>query len=127
MKPWSALYLRTHHDSEVDDAVVVAAQDDSDDVLADVVDVAFHGGQYNRAGVTGLKFKKFSSKDRSQAFQEDCVNSRSKTHHILLSIAKGYLVFSVASRRKPFSLHERDKVRHSLLHHPRRFYNLQPQ
>ena len=32
-----------HHDAEIDDLVVVAAEDDADDVLADVVDVAFHG------------------------------------------------------------------------------------
>src|SRR5690606_30088130 len=31
------------HDAEVHDVVVVAAEDDADDVLADVVDVALHG------------------------------------------------------------------------------------
>ena len=34
-----------HHHAEVDDLVVVALQHDAHDVLADVVDVALHGGQ----------------------------------------------------------------------------------
>ena len=34
-----------HHDAEIDDLVVVAPENDADDVLADVVDVALHGGQ----------------------------------------------------------------------------------
>ena len=33
------------HDAEVDDVVVVAGEDDADDVFADVVDVAFDGGE----------------------------------------------------------------------------------
>ena len=41
---------RRHHHAEVDDLVVVAAEDDADDVLADVVDVALHGGRHDRAG-----------------------------------------------------------------------------
>ena len=36
--------LGGHHDAEVDDVVVVALQDDADDVLADVVDVALDRG-----------------------------------------------------------------------------------
>ena len=35
--------VRVHHDTEVDHLVVVAAEDDPDDVLPDVVDVALHG------------------------------------------------------------------------------------
>ena len=35
--------IRGNHDAEVDDVVAVAAEDDADDVLADVVDVALHG------------------------------------------------------------------------------------
>ena len=35
--------LGRHHDAEVDDLVVVALEDDADDVLADVVDVSLHG------------------------------------------------------------------------------------
>ena len=38
------------HDAEVDHLVVVAAQDDADDVLADVVDVALDGGHQDTAG-----------------------------------------------------------------------------
>ena len=38
------------HDSEVDDLVPVAAEDDADDVLADVVDVALHGGEHDPGG-----------------------------------------------------------------------------
>ena len=39
-----------HHDPEVDHLVVVAAQHDAHDVLADVVDVALDGGHHDRAG-----------------------------------------------------------------------------
>ena len=55
--------LRRHHDSEVDDLVVVALQHHADDVLADVVDVALHGRHHDGAvgvllpgerGVVGL-------------------------------------------------------------------------
>ena len=49
------LVLTTHHHTEIDDAVVVAAEDDADDVLADVVDVAFHGGQHHSSRIPGLK------------------------------------------------------------------------
>ena len=41
---------RRHHDAEVDDLVVVAAQHDAHDVLADVVDVALDRGHHDRAG-----------------------------------------------------------------------------
>ena len=36
-------------DAEVDDGVAVVGQDDVDQVLADVVDVALDGGQHDRA------------------------------------------------------------------------------
>jgi hypothetical protein len=39
-----------HHDAEIDDLEVVALEHDADDVLADVVDVALHGGHQNLAG-----------------------------------------------------------------------------
>ena len=46
--------LGRHHDAQVDDLVVVALQDDADDVLADVVDVALDGRHDDRAvGVLG--------------------------------------------------------------------------
>jgi hypothetical protein len=38
-----------HHDAEVDDLVSVALEDDADDVLADVVDVALDRGHDNLA------------------------------------------------------------------------------
>ena len=38
-----------HHHAEVDDLVVVALEDDADDVLADVVDVALDGGHDDAA------------------------------------------------------------------------------
>ena len=41
---------RRHHDAEVDDLVVVAGEDDADDVLADVVDVALDGRHQDLAG-----------------------------------------------------------------------------
>ena len=42
--------LRRHHHAEIDDRVVVALQDDADDVLADVVDVALDRGEHDLAG-----------------------------------------------------------------------------
>ena len=38
-----------NHDAEIDDLVVVAAEDDADDVLADVVHVTLDGGQHDFA------------------------------------------------------------------------------
>ena len=38
---------RRHHDAEVDHLEVVAAEHDAHDVLADVVDVALHGGEHD--------------------------------------------------------------------------------
>ena len=43
-----------HHHAEVDHLVVVALEDDADDVLADVVDVALHRGEQDAAGKAGL-------------------------------------------------------------------------
>ena len=37
--------VRRHHDAEIDDIVVIAAQHDADDIFADVVDVAFDRGE----------------------------------------------------------------------------------
>jgi hypothetical protein len=42
-------FFRRDHDAEVDDFVVVAGEDDADDVLADVVDVALDGGEEDLA------------------------------------------------------------------------------
>src|SRR6185295_18595036 len=39
-----------HHDAEVDHLEIVTLQYDADDVLADVVDVALHGGEHDLAG-----------------------------------------------------------------------------
>ena len=36
--------LAGHHDAQVDDLVIIAPQNHSDDVLADVVDIALDGG-----------------------------------------------------------------------------------
>ena len=41
--------LRRHLEAEVDHAVAVVAEDDLDQILADVVDVALHGGQHDHA------------------------------------------------------------------------------
>ena len=38
-------FFARDHDAQVDDLVVVAGEDDADDVLADVVDVALDGGE----------------------------------------------------------------------------------
>ena len=38
-----------HHHAEIDDVVVGAPEHHADDVLADVVDVALHGGEHDRA------------------------------------------------------------------------------
>ena len=42
-------FLARDHDAEVDDLVVVAGEHDADDVLADVVHVALHGGEEDLA------------------------------------------------------------------------------
>jgi hypothetical protein len=42
-----------HHDAEVDHLVIVAGEDDADDVLADVVDVALDGGHEMRPWARG--------------------------------------------------------------------------
>ena len=44
--------VRRNHDAEVDHLVAVAAEDDADDVLADVVHVALHG-RHHDAGCRG--------------------------------------------------------------------------
>ena len=41
--------LRRHLDAQVDDPVAVVLEDDLDQVLADVVDVALHGGEHDGA------------------------------------------------------------------------------
>ena len=41
--------LARDHDAHVDDLVVVAGEHDAHDVLADVVDVALHGGEHDLA------------------------------------------------------------------------------
>src|SRR5262245_27374701 len=46
--------LDRHLDAEVDDAVAVVADDDVDEVLADVVHVAAHGGDHERALLLAL-------------------------------------------------------------------------
>ncbi len=43
-----------NHDAEVDDLVAVAAEDDANDVFADIVDVAFDGGHEDTGA--GLSF-----------------------------------------------------------------------
>ena len=46
LRPLEDLLARDHH-PEVDDLVVVAAEDDADDVLPDVVDVPLHRGEHD--------------------------------------------------------------------------------
>src|SRR5688500_20035364 len=38
-----------HHDAQVDDLITVAAENDADDILADVADVTFHSRHDNLA------------------------------------------------------------------------------
>src|SRR4029077_18865058 len=54
------LVARDHY-SEVNHFVIVAAQDDADDIFADIVDVAFHGGHDDTAfdGYTARLFFRF--------------------------------------------------------------------
>ena len=47
--------FRRHFDAEVDHAIAVVAEDDLDEVLADVVDVTLHGGQHHHAARGGLR------------------------------------------------------------------------
>src|SRR5260221_1219855 len=42
-------FVAGHHHAEIDDLVVIAAEDDANDVLADVMHVAFDGGHENAA------------------------------------------------------------------------------
>ena len=42
-------FLRRHHDTEIDDLVIVALEHDADDVLADVVHIALHGRHHDLA------------------------------------------------------------------------------
>jgi len=51
----SKYFVAGSHDAEVDDPVVVAAQNDANDVLPDVVDVTLHRRQNDRSGVSRLK------------------------------------------------------------------------
>jgi hypothetical protein len=83
-----------HHDANVDDLVVVAAQHDAHDVLADVVHVAFDGRQQDLACVHGV------------------VVARRRV------LARGN------QRRALLRLHVRDQVRDRLLHHARRLDHL---
>ena len=43
-----------HHDTEIDDLVVVAGKDYADDILANVVHVTFGGGKHHLAGGAGF-------------------------------------------------------------------------
>jgi len=45
---------RRHHDTEIDNLIVVAREHDADDVLANVVHVAFGGCQHNFAGLVSF-------------------------------------------------------------------------
>ena len=47
--------LRRHHDAEIGHLVIVALKHDADDVLADVVHVAFHGCEQDLAGGLALR------------------------------------------------------------------------
>ena len=52
-------FFARHHDAQVNDFVIVAAEDDADDVFADVMDVALDGGEEDFAlglmnGAAGL-------------------------------------------------------------------------
>ena len=40
-------FVARHHHAQVDDFIIVAAQHHADDILADVVDVAFHRGHHD--------------------------------------------------------------------------------
>ena len=42
-------FLRRHHHAEIDDLVIVAGENDADNVLADVVHVALDGGEHDLA------------------------------------------------------------------------------
>ena len=51
-----------HHHAQVDHLEVVAAQDDADDVLADVVHVPLHGRHHDRAAILlGRSVRSFSA------------------------------------------------------------------
>ncbi len=45
------IFAAGHHHAEVDHLEIIALEHDADDVLADVVNVALHGGEHDLAGV----------------------------------------------------------------------------
>ena len=47
--PARGIFSLGDHDSEVDDFVVITGKNNADDILADVVDVAFHRGEQHFA------------------------------------------------------------------------------
>ena len=49
-------FARNHH-SHVDDFVIVAGQNDANDVFADIVDIAFHRGHENAALRAGIRIR----------------------------------------------------------------------
>ena len=57
--------LRRHHHAEVDDLEVVALEDDADDVLADVVDVALDGRDHDLA-VGARRLARFLVQERHE-------------------------------------------------------------
>ena len=42
-------FVRSNFDAEVDDRIAVIAENDLDEVLADIVDIAFDSGEHNFA------------------------------------------------------------------------------
>ena len=56
-----------HHHAQVDDFVIVALEHDGDDVLADIMDIAFDGREHDfalRARIAGLQFFGFDERDQ---------------------------------------------------------------
>ena len=75
--------LRRHHDAEVHDVVVVALQDDRDDVLADVVHVAFHGGDHDAAlGARGLAASRLLGLDVGHEVRDRLLHDARRLHHL---------------------------------------------
>jgi hypothetical protein len=50
--------IARHHDAKVDDLVAIAAEHDTDDVLANVVHVTLHGGHHNLALGPGARSRR---------------------------------------------------------------------
>ena len=73
-------FLAGNHDSEIDDFEVIALQDHADDVLADVVHVAFHGGHHHLA--VGARAARFAALDIGDEHRDRLLHDARRLDHL---------------------------------------------